>query len=480
MLHFSAVILAWSMTVQPRIDVVYPRIMYDDSTARISQVAENFIFGSVQPPGSQLFINDIPVSPHSNGAFLAFIPVNWESGEYRLTAVFKGDTTRLTVPFGARQEPAIPVAPGLSFPVDLELKGGAARTDPRGAYYIFPSSGTRVKAVNWDDGYYELPLYGSHSVWIADYYVRLIDSLAETDLPVIWKASVLPGDRWEEVVLPIERKTLFRVVDSVEPDQLTVEVFGVISHIDRISFRKGVDLIREVTWDQPADGFLKINILLNAKAWGYRTRWEDGRLIIGIRKPPVFRRGIRGLKIAIDPGHGGDQDGAIGPMRLKEKDVNLKTGLALAELLHKKGAEPFITRISDVAVSLVDRIKFAEDCEADILISLHHNALPDGVNPFDEFGTGVHYYHPQSRDLAESLQGAIIGKLGLFDEGVYYHNLALARPTTMPAVLVESAYIMFPEQEELIRDEVYPELLAEAICIGIRQFVNNRKKLYDR
>jgi N-acetylmuramoyl-L-alanine amidase len=180
------------------------------------------------------------------------------------------------------------------------------------------------------------------------------------------------------------------------------------------------------------------------------------------------------LRVAVDPGHGGQQDGAIGPTRIKEKDANLRCAMSLAERLRQSGATVIMTLDRDSTLGLPDRTSLAEQSNVDILISLHHNGLPDGVNPFGYFGTGTYYYRPQSRALSLAVQRAVVDELGLPDEGVYYNDLALVRPTAQLAILLESAYLMLPEQEELIGREDYPNRLARAVEKGITSFVHER------
>jgi N-acetylmuramoyl-L-alanine amidase len=159
---------------------------------------------------------------------------------------------------------------------------------------------------------------------------------------------------------------------------------------------------------------------------------------------------------------------------LTEKEVNLQAALELARLLEKRGAQTILTRSTDITLGLEDRVARAEAANADLLISLHHNALPDGVNPFGAYGTGTHYYRPQSRALALAVQREVARELELPDEGIYYHNLALVRPPAMPAVLLEAAYIMLPEQEALLRQKDYPTRLAAAVTRGVAAFMREQ------
>jgi len=464
------------IALTPEIKVVYPRPMYGDSIAYIAGVDSNFIFGSVQPSDAKLFINGCPVPIYENGAYLAFLPVDWEAKSYDLQAIHDIDIAKSVLPFDRYPNTEPPIDPGLTFPRLVELTGGVARTDPQGAYYIFPAPGTVVIAEEWRAGYYKLPLAEGRSVWASEGFVKDYGSVDDLKPPVIWKGAVKPAGKWVDVILPVGRKVLFREWELTEPDKIIIELYNVISHIDRIDHETGTTPVKEVTWDQPTDGVVRLEVSLSEPCWGYKVVWDNGTLTLKVRRPPRLKKGVKGLTIAVDPGHGGDDFGAVGPTGLTEKEANLEVALELAQILEEKGATVVLTRSDDRYVGLVERITIAEQTEADLLISLHHNALPDGVNPFGDFGTGTYYYRPQSRIMADFMQKELVKLLHFPDEGVYYNNLALVRPTAMPSVLIEAGYIMRPDHEIIMLDEGYPERLAKAIYEGLCRFVKYMRK----
>lgn len=468
---------ASTLLAQPQIDVVYPRVMPPDTIAYIDGVDTNFIFGSVRPPNAVLTINGIKIELLSNGSFLAFLPVDWRSSSYHLTAKTTDDSSTLILPFTTRPKKGTSSPPKVTFPALITLSGGVARTNPDGAYYLFPDEGTQVIATDWKDNYYRVPISPYQSVWITSSYCKKIEERKTLPVPVILKAYAEQSNGWDELRVPIDHKILYHIKDESEPDKIVVDFFGVISHLDRIAYRPGLKSIKEVIWSQPADEVVRLEVFLQRAPWGYKIDWsEDGQFILHIKNPPDLDSGIKGLHIAIDPGHGGKLDGAIGPNRLTEREINLKVAEAVAKLLKNKSARVTMTRTDNSDIGLTQRIRIAEDAGADVLISLHHNALPDGTNPFENYGTGTHYYHPLSRDFALSVHSELVKALMLPDEGVYYNNLALVRPTSMPSILIESAYIMFPDHEMMMLEDDYPAKIAKAIYIGINEFVSSRKR----
>jgi N-acetylmuramoyl-L-alanine amidase len=163
--------------------------------------------------------------------------------------------------------------------------------------------------------------------------------------------------------------------------------------------------------------------------------------------------------------------GATGPLGTKEMDANYAIALAVAERLRRNGAVPIVTRDGpDHELGLLERPRMALEREADIFVSLHNNALPDGSNPFAKpRGFTIFYYHPQSLELARNVHRGFRVRVPLPDEGLQWGNLAVARLTAMPAILVENAYMIFPEQEALLNDPRFRAKLADSVVDGLRE-----------
>ena len=168
-----------------------------------------------------------------------------------------------------------------------------------------------------------------------------------------------------------------------------------------------------------------------------------------------------------------------------EKDANLAIAKCLERKLLSEKAEVILLRTGTENVNLYDRPKMAWAARGDVLISVHNNALPDGANPFERNGYGVYYYHPQSEALAEEIHAAYGDVFGgapqsfrstrLRDDGLHYGNLALARTPQMPAVLTESAYVIWPPEEELLRTETFQCDCAEAMFRGLKRIVQKMR-----
>jgi N-acetylmuramoyl-L-alanine amidase len=121
-------------------------------------------------------------------------------------------------------------------------------------------------------------------------------------------------------------------------------------------------------------------------------------------------------------------------------------------------------------VGLEDRPAIARRANGELLLSIHLNALPDGMNPYTSHGTGTYFYQPHSISLARDVQAGMLSRMGLRDRGIFYENFALVRPTWMPAVLCEGAFIIMPDQEAALRTPEFQRAYALGLAEGIEAF----------
>src|SRR5204862_6500579 len=168
--------------------------------------------------------------------------------------------------------------------------------------------------------------------------------------------------------------------------------------------------------------------------------------------------------------------GAKGPTGLWEPVATLAVALTAKTLLERAGATVFLTRTDSTPIELFPRTHFAELHDADVLVSIHANALPDGVNPFINSGTSVYYFQPRSTRLARELDRALVTEFHVRDLGIGRGDYALVRPTWMPAALTEGLFIMLPEQEALLGSEDGQWRYARGVVSGIENFLRERAR----
>ncbi|OYY51410.1 MAG: N-acetylmuramoyl-L-alanine amidase, partial [Polynucleobacter sp. 24-46-87] len=233
-----------------------------------------------------------------------------------------------------------------------------------------------------------------------------------------------------------------------------------------------------------------------------------------VKEAPTTAKYKRLITIAIDPGHGGEDPGAIGTMGSKEKHVVLSIAKRLRDKIEEDPyMRPFLTRDGDYFVPLHTRIQKARRVEADLFISIHADAfieprakgasvfalsqlgassttarwMANKENASDLIG-GINI-KTQDRQVAnllldmsttaqikDSLQvgNSILKQIGgfaaLHKPRVEQASFAVLKAPDIPSILVETAFISNPQEEARLNDEAYQDRIAEAILKGIRDY----------
>ncbi len=241
---------------------------------------------------------------------------------------------------------------------------------------------------------------------------------------------------------------------------------------------------------------------------------------VGQRPEPLERLII----VAIDPGHGGEDPGAVGPSGLKEKDVVLSIGLQLRDRINATpGMRAYMTRDSDYFVPLGERVRRARRVQADLFVSIHADAfytpqargasvyalstqgasssaarwMADRENASDAVG-GINAQVADAQVLRamldmsttaqinDSLQlgSAMLSQLDrvgrLHKRRVEQAGFAVLKAPDVPSVLVETAFISNPDEERRLADRDYQAGLVEALHQGIRQYFSRNPPMARR
>ena len=354
------------------------------------------------------------------------------------------------------------------------------RTVPHGTYnWFFPTGTVAVESGRWNDQV-RLRLSRATVAWVneAD-VVRLPPG---TPPPGGVVSSVRPASGPKSVTLrvPLPARLPFQITERER--SLTLRLYGGASDINWMQYGEGGGaagtdpLVTRMTYAQPAADEVTITLELARSVWGYRARFDGRDLLLELRRPPAFDREhpLRGRTIVLDPGH--PPLGARGPTGLWEPVATLAVAFKAKTLLERAGAVVFLTRTDSTPIELYPRTHFAELHDADVLVSIHANALPDGVNPFTNSGTSVYYFQPRSTRLARELDRALVTEFRVRDLGIGRGDYALVRPTWMPAALTEGLFVMLPEQEALLASEDGQWRYARGVVSGIEAFLRDRAR----
>ncbi|HUG24934.1 N-acetylmuramoyl-L-alanine amidase [Piscinibacter sp.] len=230
--------------------------------------------------------------------------------------------------------------------------------------------------------------------------------------------------------------------------------------------------------------------------------------------PPADAKIDRLIVVALDPGHGGEDPGAVGPSGLREKDVVLAVALKLRDRLNAiPGMRAMLTRDADFFVPLHERVNKARRVQADLFVSIHADAfitpkargasvfvlsgngatsaaarwiankenaadLVGGVNIKARDATILRTLHDMSTtaQIKDSLKlgDEVLGQIGkvghLHKPRVEQAGFAVLKAPDIPSILVETAFISNPGEEAKLRDPSYQTKLVDALATGIKRY----------
>lgn len=369
--------------------------------------------------------------------------------------------------------------PGRLIPVDswtprvVELSDSIQilRTGPRMGYFsINQPYGVRVR---WwgENGPWTIvqPAPGVEA-WIETEKARLLPEGTPIPESVIPRITTVASDRSVELEIGLSERLPYKITVDEHLMNASMLIYGAISNTDWIEPDSSDDIFSNIAWSQQEPRVYRIDMEFARPLWGYDARYEDNRLIFEAKRSPLKDSTLTGLVICVDPGHSADP-GSVGPTGLVEKDANLRISHALKAQLESMGVRVVMTRVGDEDVPLADRPGIAVAGGTDLYVSVHNNAVPDGVDPRRRNGTSVYFHHPQSRDLARAVHKQARQATGLPDYGLTQANFAVIRPSQYPAVLVECAFMILPEQEEMLDNDAFVARVAHGIADGIADFV---------
>lgn len=389
----------------------------------------------------------------------------------RLLAVRGGDTARLAVPAvrllpTATRQLAM-LAPGAAGDTDRVVFG---RTIADGTYKWLLLPRTTLEVTGRQGGFTRVRLDALLDVWVANGDVQLLPEGTAMPRRITGGLRVIPAREWADLVIGTGEPPAHLV--EADGRTLSLTLYGVQMNPEISPLLEADTLVRRIGWEQVGSDRVRVTLALSQPAYGWLVLWDPARraVVLRVRRPPRIdpARPLAGLRIAVDPGH--PPAGATGPTGLYEGDAVLPVGGMVAELLAARGAMPVVTRRTQDAVGLTARAVAARRADAHAFVSIHLNALPDGVNPFTATGTSTLFFHQPSEPLARHVQRAMMARFGLRDLGVHYQNLAVARPSWYPAVLTEGLFLMIPEQEAAMRDPAFQRRYAEAIVAGLEAY----------
>jgi len=328
------------------------------------------------------------------------------------------------------------------------------------------------------------------------------------------------------VVLDLSETAEHNIFTLRGPDRLVIDLKDSRLAQALRTMPQGTGSVRSIRSAVRADGQLRVVLDLNESmrsrsfTAGPNTQYGD-RLVIDLQRtgsPKTVKRASesyrpgRDIIVAVDPGHGGYDPGAIGKARTKEKDIALAIARALAARINAEpGMQAILTRDSDVYVDHRKRMDIARRARADLFISVHADAVDDrrpagttvyalslngasdeaarelakrenksvggvSLDDKDDVLASVLLDLSQNAALSASLEvgGDVIRELARIGKvhrrSVQTANLIVLKAPDMPSILIETGFISNPSEEKRLKSKSHQRRVADAVLAGLRSY----------
>lgn len=338
-----------------------------------------------------------------------------------------------------------------------------------GAKMGFIDTAVWVQVVDSSKGMYKIQLSSQRQAWIGKSFIKWSEKNGP-NIPVLSGSWTVKGGTQgrDSMWIRLDERVPYRSWMEIQPSRIIIEVFGVQSNTNWITQLSSSKAIEHVDYVQTATDVLQITIhLKHAAHWGYSLGYRGKSLLLLVNEPPASKK-LKGLKIAVDAGHGGSNTGARGTQSgILEKDYTLLFAKALEKELKRYGAEVIMVRSTDTAIDNKDRILWLQQQGPQVLISLHLNS----ASRPQVKGVSTYYKHIGFRPISQTILKEML-TLGLNEFGNIGHfNFMLNAPTDFVNTLVEIAFLSNPDDEARIQEAKFHKETAVKIRKGIEQFL---------
>ncbi|HVG11688.1 MAG TPA: N-acetylmuramoyl-L-alanine amidase, partial [Flavisolibacter sp.] len=212
-----------------------------------------------------------------------------------------------------------------------------------------------------------------------------------------WK--VYGDDNYDYVTVALPERLPYKSTQELSPSKLIVDIYGATSNTNWITQLKTGKEIKNVWQEQIEDDVFRIHIeLVHAQHWGHAIYYNNNALVIRVKRQPPLK--LKGLRVAVDAGHGGTNAGASGiTTNIAEKEYTLRIAKKLEDYLVRKGAKVFMTRTGDTDLTMIDRTLMLRKEDPHVLLSIHLNSSSNTTVS----GTSTYYRHIGFRSLSVAI-----------------------------------------------------------------------------
>ncbi len=345
--------------------------------------------------------------------------------------------------------------------------------------YTVQSVGMTDYATHLRNGFYKLRMGG----FIA---ASVVEETADTpaDLSTILAAHVIQMGNTTDILLTCEDRPAYN--GTVEDGRFELTLYHVDSATAPVPVIRDNPLLRSCDVIRSEGKVCYAFELVSVENfYGFDLAYEEGAIVVSLRNPtPVdfdSATPLSGIRIVLDAGHGGWDNGAAGAfftdtVTAHEKDLNLAVTLRATEKLGALGANVILTRPDDTAMDLYERMDFLEKTEPDLCLSIHQNSMDYITDVTRIRGTLGLYCMDGGYLLADSVGRAVSTILGRRYIGTQYQMLAMCRNPKFPAALVEVGFMTSVEEYEQTYSQSGIDRAADAIVEGILTYFRRQAK----
>lgn len=342
-----------------------------------------------------------------------------------------------------------------------------------GAKIGYLDSNIILKIVGKVGTHYKVQLTKNRIAYIPDELITLMPKGSFTPESLTDKITVYGDSLYDYVKIGLFAKLPYQSFQLTDPSKIVVDVFGATNNTNWITQLQTAKEIAGTDYEQLSDGIFRVTIKLkHPQHWGHQLYYSGNSLLVKVKRQPE-NLSLKNLTIAIDAGHGGTNNGAVGATGIYEKEITLALSLKLEKALEKEGAKVIMTRYAEQFFDNKERILFYRDSMPDLLLSVHLNSSED---PLRVSGTSTFYRYIGFKPLSVAIYKRML-ELGLKEYGnTGSFNFMLNSPIEYPNALIETLFLSNLDEEAKILDPAYQQQMVDKIVLGVKDFLNSCKE----
>ena len=282
-------------------------------------------------------------------------------------------------------------------------------------------------------------------------------------------------DNYEKIVLDTSKNSAFTA--NMTDNSLTVTLYNTSSLVN-VDLSESKVLKSMSAQSKENCTVYKFEQKKSGALWGYHIDYLGNKTVITLKYPPKIsddkRLPLKNVTVMIDPGHGREDPGALGPAGTtgaSEKDLNMAVSAQLKLELEKLGAKVLVTRTTDIRVDYEGRLGLADAVKPDFFISVHHNSTALTNDSSKSEGFEIYYHWSHSKDFAQNLYDEVLLATGKKGRDIHYADYRVTRMYYAPSVLVECGYMLNPNEYSYLITPFQIENTARGLALGVLRTV---------